>query len=87
MFDASEDFLIMSTVISKTLVSAEYIRRSSRTLYGVSFGIDDKNEETLESRFQRRGTPHPKTRHRINLPKRMSIDGHYIQHHEEANFS
>lgn len=50
----------------------------------VNFKDDIGESEIRESVFQRRGTPHPKSRNRSGISRRHSIDGRFIRHVEDV---
>lgn len=53
--------------------------------FGSEEGASDEDESV--GHFERKGTPHPKTRSRAVTPRRQSIDGHFIPHSDSNDNS
>ncbi|VDK48448.1 unnamed protein product [Anisakis simplex] len=69
---------------------AGIVTHQRRTTSGVNvrFGSEEgdvSGEDESVGHFERKGTPHPKTRSRAVTPRRQSIDGHFIPHNQTEN--
>ncbi|VDN59209.1 unnamed protein product [Dracunculus medinensis] len=74
-------YLLPQGKCQEMLLKHKHVNRSGV----VNFKDDIGESEIRESVFQRRGTPHPKSRNRSGISRRHSIDGRFIRHVEDSS--